>query len=154
MAGRQVAHLLVRRHRGRGAVQETKIFSGETKYFSLLTCAGGSQRWAWPVLPRPTAGAARPEGASGQYLAGPPLASQPPGLRRGAASAGRAGLENILIKMRKIFHNEILNLPEPQTVPTFAAVEIAEPSSAAAGPSASAVVELSVGPPGLSAVSV
>ena len=42
----------------------------------------------------------------------------------------------------------------PQTVPTFAAVEIAEPSSAVAGPSVSAVVEPSAGPHGLSAVSV
>ena len=139
MAGRQVAHLLVRRHRGRGAVRNQNIF-WETKDFLSFTCAGGSQRWAWPVLLRPTVVAARPEG--------------PSGLHRGAASAGRAGLEEG--QAQKIFHKKmrkIFYLPEPQTVPTFAAVETVEPSSAGAEPSASAVVELSVGPPGLSAVS-
>ena len=44
-------------------------------------------------------------------------------------------------------------LQEPRTVQTFAAVETAEPSSADAGPSVSAVVELSVEPLCLSAVS-
>ena len=61
-------------------------------------------------------------------------------------------LEAVLMTREHFVTN--IYLQEPRTVLTFAAVETAEPSSAAAGPSVSAVAELSVGPLGLSAVSV
>ena len=58
------------------------------------------------------------------------------------------GLTDNIVNVANIY------LPEPQTVPTFAAVEIAEPSSADVEPSVSAAAGLSVGPLCLSAVSV
>ena len=61
-------------------------------------------------------------------------------------------LSETVLMTREYFVTNIY-LQEPRTVQTFAAVETAEPSSADAGPSVSAVVELSVVPLCLSAVS-
>ena len=67
----------------------------------------------------------------------------------------KSNIKSICQSVTEAFEVQTSNyyLLEPRTVQTFAAVETAEPSSADAGPSVSAVVELSVEPLCLSAVS-
>ena len=68
----------------------------------------------------------------------------------------KSNIKSICQSVTEAFEVQSSNyyLLEPRTVQTFAAVETAEPSSADAGPSVSAVVELAAGLRGPSAVSV